>query len=76
MILPNKYLTIENSIMGGGALILSTLEKPRTITSLWEEVRSSPQIEIYSRFILILDFLYIINAITLDNGFIRRSNND
>jgi hypothetical protein len=76
MILPNKYLTIENSIMGGGALILSNLEKPRTITSLWEEVRSSPQIEIYSRFILILDFLYTIHAITLDNGFIGRANND
>ncbi len=73
MILPTKYITTENSLLGLGALILTRLDKPVTVSSLWEEMRNSPQIATYERFTLCLDFLYMVNALEYDEGKLRRA---
>ncbi len=72
MILPSKHISVENSLLGVGALILAYLRRPTTVSSLWEEMRSLPQISTYERFTLGLDLLYMIKVIDLHEGKVRR----
>jgi len=72
MILPTKHISPENSLLGVSALVLKNLNKPRTITSLWEDVRKLTQVGTYQRFILSLDLLYLMEVIELEEGLLRR----
>lgn len=72
MILPTKHITPERSLLGVSALILQYLNHPQTLSRLWDQVRSLPVIGSYDRFILALDLLYLMEAITFDEGLLRR----
>ncbi len=74
MILPTKHVSVRNSIIGAGAAILHTLNSPQTVTGLWNNVRTSPEVGFYQRFVLTLDFLFVIDAIELTDGLIMRTN--
>lgn len=68
MILPTKYLTAEYTLLGVGAILLSRLHSPKTVSDLWEEVREDRIINTYQRFVLGLDFLYLIGAMDISEG--------
>lgn len=72
MILPSKHISINKSLLGVGGILLRHLNKPNTVTTLWNTVRSHPDIATFERFILTLDFLYTIGAIEMKDGLIRR----
>jgi hypothetical protein len=72
MILPTKHVSISSSMLGLGAQILKGLESPRTVSRLWERMRASPTVGSYSRFLLGLDLLFMLDAIELEDGLIRR----
>lgn len=72
MILPTKHITVSNSLMGLGAQILSYLNRPATVSSLWQDVRALPEIATFERFTLTLDLLFIMNAIEYRDGYIQR----
>jgi len=76
MILPSKHLNLSHSILGSGALVLNNLNKPRTITNLWDILRDKTGFKYYWRFILVLDFLHAIKAIDYVDGLIIRKSND
>lgn len=72
MILPTKHISTRHSILGAGAVILRQLDSPQTVTALWDQVRTVPEVGVYWRFIVILDFLFAIGGIDLVNGLIVR----
>lgn len=72
MILPTKHITVDNSLIGLGALVLSQLDEPASVSVLWQEMRESPQIATFERFTLTLDLLYLMNVIEYRDGNIRR----
>ena len=72
MILPTKYVSLDKSLLGAGAVMLPILDEPMTITGIWEQVKNSPEIGAYWRFVLTLDFLYAIDAIELVDGLLTR----
>jgi hypothetical protein len=72
MILPTKHITTHRSLLGSGATILRKLDRPRTISSLWEEVRRESNVGSYHRYIFALDLLYILGAVEMQNGLVRR----
>lgn len=72
MILPTKHIPVSSSLIGLGAYLLSMLEQPQAISTLWEKVKTSPQVGSFERFTLALDLLYIINVIELKNNTVRR----
>ena len=72
MILPTKFINLEDSLLGLGAVILGLLTYPRTITALWEEIRKSPEAMSFHYFVLALDLLYILGAIEFQEGLIAR----
>ena len=79
MILPTKRITQDRSLLGIGAEILTLLDEPKTMSRLWDEFKSRRlhkqlvSTVIYDWFILALDVLYMLNAIRLEKGLLRRA---
>jgi len=72
MILPTKHIKLHNSLLGVSAALLKNLDTPQTVTSLWGNVRSLPEMKTFERFTLALDFLYALGAIDFDIGMLRK----
>lgn len=79
VILPTKHVRAERALIGIGAEALQLLKRPMTVSALWDGVRrdratfapSSPVA--YEWFILALDLLYLMGAIELDRGLVKRA---
>jgi hypothetical protein len=72
MIMPNKNITVHHSLLHCGALILAELKDSDTISSLRDKTKNKEALSNYEKFILTLDYLYTIGAITLRDGLIVR----
>ncbi len=72
MILPSKHITEEQALLGVGAVILAHLERPQTVTSLWERVRNERAVGTFERFVSALDLLHITGVVDISQGMIRR----
>ena len=72
MILPNKHISTRNSLLGLGSIVLMRLGYPRTVTSLWSDLSKVPEVATFERFVLALDLLYMIGAIELEEGLLRK----
>lgn len=72
MILPDKNIKLEYSLLNCGALILEELTSPLTISALWEKVKEQRAFVGYEKFILTIDYLYMINCIYDANGLVGR----
>lgn len=76
MILPDKNIRLEYSLLSCGATLLAEITEPQTLSLLWDKVRCNEALVSYEKFLLTLDYLYIINTITLKDGMIARCKND
>ncbi len=76
MILPDKNIRLKFSLLNCGAIILSKLNEPQTLSSLWDKVRVYEELVSYEKYLLTLDYLYMIQAIKLHNGLMMRCTND
>jgi hypothetical protein len=71
MILPSKYLREDRALIGVGADILGVLDEPRTVSAIWECVRTARVARpgrsalSFDWFILALCFLHAIAAVEL-----------
>jgi len=72
MILPTKHIAVDDSLLNLGALLLKHLNKPKTVTALWEKAREIPEIGTFERFSLALDFLFIIGVLGFEDQIIYR----
>ena len=71
MILPSKHIPREKALLTLGADLLEHLERPKTVSAVWEEVRLSPPIS-FDWFVLTLDLLYAVEAIEIHEGLLAR----
>ena len=69
MILPDKNIKLEYSLLNCGALILSEITESQTISSLWDKSKKHEMLVSYEKFLLSLDYLYSIRAIWLFKCF-------
>lgn len=76
MIMPNKYLKEEDTLLGASAVIFENLSKQQSISELWDKVREDNSVYNFERFILSLDLLYMLNLIKLNNDKIMRTKHD
>lgn len=78
MILPTKRLSQDRSLLTVGAEVLSLLDEPKTVSRLWEELRtarserSAVRMVTYDWFVLTLDLLYLLDTLELERGRIQR----
>jgi len=52
VILPTKHVTTQNSLLGLGAKVLQTLQRPMSVTGLWERLIEVPELATFERFVL------------------------
>ena len=71
MILPSKHISQEKALLTVGAELLRHLDRPKTVSALWEDMRHSVPVS-YDWFVLALDLLYAINAIEILDGLLMR----
>lgn len=78
MILPSKHLSQDRALLTVGAVVLQQLDRPMTISALWEKTvdflrsRPDPITLRFDAFILTLDLLYLIDAVELVEGRIDK----
>lgn len=76
MILPNKIISMDKSLLGIGSQILRILDNPLTVSRLWELSKVRIKLNSFQYFTLTLDFLYSIGAIEFKNNRIYKRNRD
>ena len=72
MIMPDKNITLRYSLLHCGALVLNELQESDTVSALREKTNKHEVFLSYEKFILTLDYLYSIGAISLRDGLIVR----
>ena len=72
-LLPDKHVPTSRSLVGIGALVLSHLERPASVSHLWESVRNNREVASFGNFVLSLDYLFAIGAIDYEHGQLSRS---
>lgn len=80
MILPSKKLKTENSLIYLGGKLLDLLGEPKTVSSLWQELKeSNAQSSLknsldftYDWFVLALDLLFLAGTLELSHGRLHR----
>ena len=77
MILPSKHLSERRALLTVGSEVLAMLDRPRTISSLWEAVRAGKDKArrrlSYDWFVLALDLLFLMDAVALRDGLLVKS---
>lgn len=79
MILPTKHLRADRALITIGAELLGCLREPMTVSRLWDDLRGdrgakSEQAPInYDWFVLALDLLFMIGAVEMERGLVRKT---
>ena len=77
MILPSKHLSERRALLTVGSEILGLLDRPRTVSSLWEELRKAEgkahRRLSYDWFVLALDLLFLTDVVALRDGLLTKS---
>jgi hypothetical protein len=79
MLLPNKHISVAESLLGFGAVVLSHLDQPKSVDSLYSLVKSDmargtlPAYHDFDSLMLTVLFLYSIGAVKLTrSGGVKR----
>ncbi len=72
MVLPNKHVPVNRSLVGLGGEILTILaDRPRTVSTTWERLRTRNLDASFEQFALAASFLFSLGAIDLDGDNLR-----
>lgn len=70
MLLPDKYVAVERSLLGQAAIILKNREPDRTVSELWSALLADDSSWTFDRFALAFSLLYGLGVVALQNGII------
>jgi hypothetical protein len=77
MILPTKGIGADTALLAVGAQVLRCLDEPKTVSRTWEEVRRGRTRPIsFDWFVLALDLLFLVDALSVEGGRLVRTNTD
>lgn len=71
MILPTKYAPESESLLLAGAVVLEKLDRPQTVTELWEATRGE-WITTFGHFVLALEMLFVIGVVSFCDGLLEK----
>lgn len=72
MIMPSKYLREDEALIGVSAALLPLVESSDSLTALWESAKKIDAVGTFERFILALDFLYLLGIVDFHNNKVVR----
>lgn len=70
MLLPDKYVSVERSLLGQSARILRHRAPDRTVSELWAAVSADDDTWTFDRFALALTLLFAMGAVSLQQGIL------
>jgi len=70
MILPGKHITLSNSILNVGAILLENINDKQTVSILWDKTRTKREVKNFERFTLGLDMLFSLRLVEFNEGLI------
>lgn len=76
MILPTKSIKMQYSLLNCGAIILDKLGNSDTVSAIWDKVSTEDALINYDKFVITMDFLYMLGAIDYNGSLIVRCQND
>lgn len=76
MIMPNKNLKEEDTLLGSCAVIFDNLSDKKSLSELWEIVKNDKSVYNFERSILSLDMLYMLNLIDFEKNYLIKVKND
>lgn len=68
MLLPDKYVAVERSLLGQAASILRHREADRTVSELWSSLVADDASWTFDRFAMALSLLFGFGVVGLQNG--------
>lgn len=71
-VLPSKTIHADFSLLGIGAVLLVNLGSIDTVSSAWERVKTTKQINTYEKYVAGLSLLFMLGAIEYNDGVIRK----
>lgn len=71
MLLPDKYVAVERSLLGQAGLILARRSPGQTVSELWSTVSSSSDDWTFDRFSLALSLLHGLGLVRLHQGLLE-----
>ena len=71
MILPSKHISEDQALLGVGAVVLRYLDRPQTVSGLWDKVRKERAVGTFERFVLALDLLHVAGVVRLSRGMVE-----
>ena len=72
MILPTKHISQDEALIGVGATLLESIDRPVTVSGLWEKVREERNVGTFERFALAANLLFLMGAIDFRDGMLAR----
>lgn len=74
MILPNKHLPLNRSLLAiGGQILQIVSDRPRSVSTTWEQLRSRNTRTSFEQFTLAASFLFAIGALEFEGDSLRRN---
>lgn len=73
MLNPDKYVRLENSLLGQATALLAQASDDQSMSELWALTRSTRAGLSYDRFVLCLDFLHALGVLDVTNGKVEWS---
>ncbi len=70
MLLPDKYVAVERSLLGQAANILRYREADRTVSELWSSLIAADSSWTFDRFAMALSLLFGLGVVALQNGIL------
>lgn len=72
MILPTKHVTLRQSLLGQASIVLRHLSRPKSMSTLWNNVQADGGIRSFDRFLLAVDMLFLLGVVELHENRLRR----
>jgi hypothetical protein len=69
-VLPTKYVPIDSSILGVASILLGDLGSNDTVSTLWDRVRTMPQVRTFDRYAEALTLLFAARIVDLRHGIL------
>ena len=73
MILPDKHTRVSSSLLNVGAVLLYLMRPSQTVTELWCRARARPEVGTFDRFVLGLDLLFMLGAVSYKDGMVVKA---
>ena len=70
MILPDKYVNVDKSLLGQAAQLLASRRVDQTVTELWSTMHGLEDSWSFDRFSLALSLLHSLGVVNLENGIL------